>query len=110
MAARIERANRRLSCFPWRSDGSNTEVRHILGVGRKAGPLVIAEPLKADMQLAFCKCNAAATKLDLLRVGGEVRAQAEAAGGITGALTRGLHFGERQAEFSMVREASARCP
>jgi small ligand-binding sensory domain FIST len=63
------------------------------------------------MQLAFCKRNAAAAKLDLLRIVGEVRAQAEVAGGIRGALyiscsgRGGPHLGERHAEFSMVREA-----
>ena len=96
--------------------GANTEVRHIVGVGRKGGLLVIAEPLEAGMQLAFCKRNAAAAKLDLLRIVGEVRAQAEAAGGIMGALyiscsgRGGPHFGERHAEFSMVREALGEAP
>ncbi len=91
--------------------GANAEVRHIVGVGRKGGLLVIAEPLEAGMQLAFCKRNAAVAKLDLLRIVGEVRAQAEAAGGIRGALyiscsgRGGPHFGERHAEFKMVREA-----
>jgi len=96
--------------------GANTEVRHIVGVGRKGGLLVIAEPLEAGMQLAFCKRNAAAAKLDLLRIVGEVRAQAEAAGGIMGTLyiscseRGGPHFGERHAEFSMVREALGEAP
>ncbi len=55
------------------------------GVGRKAGLLVIAEQIKAGMQLAFCKRSAEAAKHDLLRIVADVRAQSEAAGGRAGA-------------------------
>jgi small ligand-binding sensory domain FIST len=96
--------------------GANTEVRHIVGVGRKAGVLVIAERLAKGMQIAFCKRNVEAAKQDLLRIVSEVRAQAEAAGGIRGALyvscsgRGGPHFGERNAEFAMVSEALGGVP
>lgn len=91
--------------------GANTEVRHIVGVGRKGGLLMIAEQIKDGMRLAFCKRNAEAAKHDLLRIVAEVRAQAEAAGGMRGALyiscsgRGGPHFGEPNAEFRMVHEA-----
>jgi small ligand-binding sensory domain FIST len=91
--------------------GTNTEVRHIVGVGRKSGVLVIAEQIKAGMKLAFCKRNVDAARNDLLRIVAEVRAEAEAAGGVRGALyiscsgRGGPHFGEEHAEFRMVHEA-----
>ncbi|MFG1344339.1 FIST N-terminal domain-containing protein [Xanthobacter autotrophicus DSM 431] len=96
--------------------GTNTEVRHLLGVGRKAGVLVVAEQIKAGMQLAFCKRNAEAAKADLRRIVSEVRAQAEAAGGIRGALyiscsgRGGPHFGKANAEFQMVSEGLGPVP
>jgi small ligand-binding sensory domain FIST len=96
--------------------GANTEVRHIVGLGRKAGLLVIAERLQAGMQVAFCKRNVEAARNDLLRIVEEVRAQAEAAGGIRGALyvscsgRGGPHFGRPNAEFEMVREALGPTP
>lgn len=96
--------------------GANTEVRHVVGVGRKGGLLAIAEQLKTGMQLAFCKRNAEAAKHDLLRIVEEVRAQSEAAGGIRGALyvscsgRGGPHFGQRHAEIQMVRQALGDAP
>lgn len=96
--------------------GTNTEVRHLLGVGRKSGVLVVAEQIKAGMQLAFCKRNAEAARHDLLRIVAEVRAQAEAAGGMRGALyiscsgRGGPHFGEASAEFKMVSEGLGPVP
>lgn len=96
--------------------GTNTEVRHIIGVGRKGGLLMIAEQIKAGMRLAFCKRNAEAARHDLLRIVAEARAQAEAAGGIRGALyiscsgRGGPHFGEPHAEFRMVHEALGEAP
>ncbi|MGO9391016.1 FIST signal transduction protein [Rhodoblastus sp.] len=96
--------------------GANTEVRHIVGVGRKSGVLAIAETLENGMRLAFCQRNAVAAQQDLLRIVGEVRAQAEAAGGMRGALyiscsgRGGPHFGARHAEFKMVREALGDIP
>lgn len=96
--------------------GANTEVRHIVGVGRKGGLLMIAERIKNGARLAFCKRNVEAAKNDLLRIVAEVRAQAEAAGGVRGALyiscsgRGGPHFGARNAEFEMVREALGEAP
>jgi small ligand-binding sensory domain FIST len=96
--------------------GANTEVRHVVGVGRKGGLLMIAERIKTGMQLAFCKRNVDAARHDLLRIVQEVRAQAESAGGIRGALyvscsgRGGPHFGHPHAEFQMVREALGEAP
>lgn len=96
--------------------GANTEVRHLIGVGRKAGVLAIAETLDNGMRLAFCQRNAAAARQDLLRIVGEVRAQAMSAGEMRGALyiscsgRGGPHFGARNAEFQMVREALGEVP
>lgn len=96
--------------------GANTEVRHVVGVGRESGLLVIAEQIKAGMQLAFCKRNAEAARHDLLRIVEEIRAQSEAAGGIRGAVyiscsgRGGPHFGQRHAEFQMVHQALGQAP
>jgi small ligand-binding sensory domain FIST len=96
--------------------GANTEVRHIVGVGRKSGVLAIAETLENGMRLAFCQRNAVAAQQDLLRIVGDVRAQAEAAGRMRGALyiscsgRGGPHFGARHAEFKMVRETLGDIP
>ena len=68
------------------------------------------------MRLAFCQRNAAAAQQDLLRIVGEVRAQAEATGCMQGTLyisfsgRGGPHFGARHAEFEMVREALGDIP
>jgi len=96
--------------------GTNTEVRHIVGVGRKGGLLVVAEQMQGGTQLAFCKRNAEAAQHDLQRILKEVRAQAETAGGIRGALyiscsgRGGPHFGRPHAEFEMVSEALGDVP
>ena len=96
--------------------GANTEVPHIVGVGRKSGVLAIAETLENGMRLAFCQRNAVAAQQDLLRIVGEARAQAEATGCMRGALyiscsgRGGPHFGARHAEFKMVREALGDIP
>lgn len=96
--------------------GANTEVRHVTGLGRTSGLLVIAEQIKIGGRLAFCKRNAEAARHDLLRIVEEVRAQSEAAGGIRGALyiscsgRGGPHFGQRHAEFQMVRQALGPVP
>ena len=96
--------------------GANTEVRHIVGVGRESGVLAIAETLEDGMRLAFCQRNAVAAQQDLLRIVGEVRTQAEAAGKMLGALyiscsgRGGPHFGARNAEFKMVRDALGDIP
>jgi small ligand-binding sensory domain FIST len=78
--------------------------------------LAIAETLENGMRLAFCQRNAVAAQQDLLRIVGEVRAQAEAAGPMRGALyiscsgRGGPHFGARHAEFKMVRETLGDIP
>jgi len=88
--------------------GTNTEVRHLLGVGRKSGVLVIAEQLKRDSKLTFCQRNAEAAKHDLLRILGEVRRDCGASQRIAAALyiscsgRGGPHFGAPHAEFELV--------
>lgn len=88
--------------------GTNTEVRHILGVSRKSGVLVIAEQLKRDSKLAFCQRNADAAKHDLRRIIEEIRRDRGTARRIAGALyiscsgRGGPHFGEPNAEFQLV--------
>lgn len=90
--------------------GTNTEVRHVVGVGRKSGLLVVAEQMENGTRVAFCRRNAEAAQHDLRRILQEVSAQAAAAGGIRGAVyvscsgRGGPHFGRPHAEFEMVSQ------
>ena len=66
--------------------GANTEVRHIVGVGREGGLLVIAEPLEAGMQHTFCKAQ---------RGGGEAGSAAQRRGSPSPGASRRRHNGRR---------------
>lgn len=90
------------------SFGTNTEVRHIVGVSRKSGVLVVAEQLRPGTKLAFCRRDAQAAQHDLLRILGEIRRDCGSSARIAGALyiscsgRGGPHFGAPHAEFQMV--------
>lgn len=96
--------------------GTNTEVRHLVGVGRKSGVLVVAEHMKPGMRLAFCTRNAEAAKRDLLRIVDEIRTECGTARRIDGALyiscsgRGGPHFGEPHAEFQLVSHSLGDVP
>ncbi|QSA98415.1 FIST N-terminal domain-containing protein [Methylococcus sp. EFPC2] len=97
--------------------GTNTEVRHLIGVGRDSGVLVVADHVKPGMRLAFCQRNAEAAKHDLLRIVREIRGACDAKQRIDGALyiscsgRGGPHFGEPHAEFHLVnRELGENVP
>ncbi|MBS1213261.1 MAG: uncharacterized protein H6R26_1878 [Proteobacteria bacterium] len=88
--------------------GTNTEVRHLVGVGRDSGVLVVADHIKPGMRLAFCTRNAEAAKHDLLRIVRDIRGACGATQRIDGALyiscsgRGGPHFGEPHMEFRLV--------
>jgi len=97
--------------------GTNTEVRHIVGVSRKSGVLVVAEQLRPGAKLAFCRRDAEAAQLDLLRILGEIRRDCGTSARIDGALyiscsgRGGPHFGAPHAEFRLVnRELGGEVP
>jgi small ligand-binding sensory domain FIST len=98
--------------------GADTVVRHLLGVDRRYQVLAIAEQIEPGMHLAFCTRNAEAAHLDLVRIATEIRDEVEtdAARHMAGALyvscsgRGGPHFGARNAELQMVRNALGDVP
>jgi small ligand-binding sensory domain FIST len=97
--------------------GTDTVVRHLLGVDRRQGIVAIAELVEPGMRLAFCTRDARAARLDLVRIATEIRDEVESgAGRMAGALyvscsgRGGPHFGGRHAELQTVREALGDVP
>jgi small ligand-binding sensory domain FIST len=98
--------------------GADTIVRHLVGVIPQYRALAIAEQIEPGMRLAFCTRNAAAAKLDLVRIATEIRAELEsdAARHMAGAVyvscagRGGPHFGARHAELQVVRHALGEVP
>ena len=98
--------------------GTDTVVRHLLGVDRRQGILAIAERIDPGMRLAFCTRSARAARLDLVRITTEIRDEVESseARRMAGALyvscsgRGGPHFGAPHAELQTVREALGDLP
>jgi small ligand-binding sensory domain FIST len=98
--------------------GADTVVRHLLGVDRRYRVLAIAEQIEPGMHLAFCTRNPEAAQLDLVRIATEIRDEVESDATLhmTGALyvscsgRGGPHFGARNAELKMVRNALGDVP
>ncbi len=57
--------------------GSDTLVRHIIGLDPARQGVAIAEMAQPGMRLAFCQRNAAAAKVDLIRICAEIRDELE---------------------------------
>jgi small ligand-binding sensory domain FIST len=87
--------------------GSETVVRHLVGVDPKHGVLAVADGVEPGMQLAFCRRDAESARRDLQRVAGEIRAELDSGehGGALGAIyvscsgRGGPHFGAPHAEL-----------
>jgi small ligand-binding sensory domain FIST len=98
--------------------GSDTVVRHVVGVDLRQRVLAIADQLAPGMRLAFCKRNPEAARNDLRRIATEIRGELSdgASGALAGALyvscsgRGGPHFGARHAELQIVREALGDIP
>ncbi|MDH4051640.1 MAG: FIST C-terminal domain-containing protein [Rubrivivax sp.] len=108
--------------------GTDTRVRHLIGLdpGRRA--IAIGEPVTPGMRLAFCQRDVAAARRDLVRICSEIREElAEpslaAAGAAPGGPRRmlgalyvscsgrgGPHFGGPSAELQIVRHALGDVP
>ncbi|MCB1889727.1 MAG: FIST C-terminal domain-containing protein [Rhodocyclaceae bacterium] len=95
--------------------GSETLVRHILGVDPEAEVLAVAETLEQGMELSFCARNPDAALADLARIARELHAAA-AGRQIAGALyvscsgRGGAHFGRPNAELETIRDALGDVP
>ncbi len=57
--------------------GSDTLVRHIIGLDPARQGVAIADRAEAGMRLAFCQRSAAAAKADLIRICSEIRDELE---------------------------------
>lgn len=116
--------------------GTDTRVRHLVGLEPKRRGLALADRAEEGMQLAFCQRNVEAARRDLVRICAEIREEVEAgvdaqAGWVPAAdaapatATRprmlgavyvscagrgGPHFGGPSAELQIVRHALGDVP
>lgn len=118
--------------------GTETRVRHLVGVDPGRHAVAVADVVECGMQLAFCQRNTDAARRDLVRIcteireelepdalsaetaaalqGGETGASPHLAGQIAGALyiscagRGGPHFGSPSAELAIVRRALGDVP
>ncbi|WP_439687008.1 Small ligand-binding sensory domain FIST [Cupriavidus oxalaticus] len=97
--------------------GSDTLVRHLIGLDVQHRVLALADTVEPGMRLAFCTRNAAAARADLARIATEIRTEIEHGGGrARGALyiscsgRGGPHFGAPHAELQTVRRALGDLP
>jgi small ligand-binding sensory domain FIST len=113
------------------SFGTETRVRHLVGIDPQRRGIAIADLAPVGQQLAFCRRDVDAARRDLVRIGAEIRSALEpedlplaarpASGGVAlaggggrrilGALyisctgRGGAHFGAPSAELQLVRHA-----
>ena len=113
------------------SFGTETRVRHLIGLDPQRRGIAIADLAEPGLQLAFCRRDVEAARRDLIRIGAEIRSALEpeeltlapeaptapAAGRrIVGALyvsctgRGGPHFGAPSAELQLVRHALGDVP
>ncbi len=97
--------------------GTDTRVRHLVGLDPARGAVAVADRVEPGMQLAFCTRDVEAARRDLVRICAEIRDEAESAGrGIAGALyvscngRGGGHFGGPSAELKIVQHALGEVP
>lgn len=112
--------------------GSDTRVRHVLGIDPGERTVALAEQVRPGMQLAFCRRDRQAARRDLVRICTEIREEVEtlalsaaavppqapvpAAAGMLGAIyvscagRGGPHFGAPSAELAIVRQALGDVP
>lgn len=113
--------------------GSDTRVRHLIGIDPARQGIAIAEHLQLGQQFAFCRRDVAAARRDLVRICAEIREEIESAGDalppaggasampplaprIVGAVyvscsgRGGPHFGAPSAEAQLVQHALGDVP
>lgn len=110
--------------------GTDTRVRHLIGLDPARQGVAVADEVKAGMQLAFCHRNVEAARRDLVRICTEVREEVEAGAlatvpgtpgepaprRIAGAIyvscngRGGPHFGAPSAELQIVQRALGPVP
>lgn len=98
--------------------GTDTLVRHVIGVDLQHGVLAIADDIAPGARLAFCRRNPVAARADLQRIAREIRDEAAERPGrhLAGALYAsctgrgGPHFGAPHAEMRALREVLGDLP
>ncbi len=101
--------------------GSDTRVRHLIGIDPGRQGVAVAEHLAPGQQIAFCRRDVAAARRDLVRICAELREElagddASAPARILGALyvscsgRGGPHFGAPSAEAQIVQHALGDVP
>lgn len=98
--------------------GSDTVVRHLLGVDPDNGVLAIADQVESGMNLTFCARNPAAARSDLVRIASEIRhdLQQHPSKNLAGAIyvscsgRGGPHFGAPNAELWVLRDILGEVP
>ncbi len=104
------------------SFGTDTKVRHLIGIDPGNQAVAVAERVEVGQQLSFCRRDVEAARRDLRRICTEIRAEVEAdesasaASRIAGALyvscsgRGGPHFGGPSAEAQIVQHALGDVP
>ena len=116
--------------------GSDTRVRHLIGLDRARDGVAVADLVEPGMQLAFCRRDMQAARRDLVRICAELRdalvpealataaaatpaedaAPVDAAACVAGAIyiscagRGGRHFGGPSAELQIVQQALGEVP
>ncbi len=102
--------------------GTDTRVRHLVGLDPGRHAVAVADALEPGMRLAFCQRDAQAARRDLVRICSEIRDELETPDDGTGAATSpsrrilgalyfsctgrgGPHFGGPSAEMKIVQHA-----
>ncbi len=99
--------------------GTDTVVRHLIGLDPGRQAVAVADEVEPGMGLAFCTRNAEAARRDLVRICAEIRDEVESAEPprrIAGAIyvscngRGGAHFGGPSAELQIVQHALGDVP
>lgn len=101
--------------------GTDTRVRHLVGLDPQRRGLAIADEVEDGMQLAFCTRNPLAARRDLVRIATEIREEVEGDGEqpprrmlgavyVSCAGRGGPHFGGEHAELQALQHALGELP
>ena len=77
LSAASERAGATTAAPPAGNFGSDTLVRHIIGLDPGRRGVAVADHVQAGMRLAFCRRNVQAARADLTRICAEIREELE---------------------------------
>lgn len=100
--------------------GSDTRVRHLIGLDPARQGIALGDAVEAGMQLAFCQRHVQAARQDLVRICAEIREEfdpvdhpnSRPAGAIyiSCAGRGGAHFGAEHAEMELIAHALGNVP